>query len=250
MMENFNSIDIFWRLPSDRFSPKRAFIYVQGELGFVPFIVGSGVTGPYQPDAEVWSKHHVVEVFNKMPDPLCPAWTITQVNDDTAFVNLTSFHILKMMPDGNPKAWAETYPVMRDLCMFLKHYGVEELTFLTGINHTKPEMEPQLLVESFHDEVASETPLMLNLPAWAIPMIWDRMGGKANIVAVTQDEGQFVDEQALKLMEEYILDQGIEYHIEWSTRCLVTIMAMRDNLERIERSFDLFPDADEDGEWI
>ena len=130
--ERFESIDIFWKGGKSNFSPKICYIYVQGEYGFIPYIVGNAVTGDKAPIANILSKDMSVEPFNRMPNIVHPTWDITQVTSNTCFISLTNFTPLKMMPDANPDAWRKTYSLIMDLLLWLLLLGGKLLRTLSS----------------------------------------------------------------------------------------------------------------------
>ena len=101
-----------------------------------------------------------------------------------------------MMPDSNPDIWGKSYTLMRDTLQFLAQHGCQQIVFVTSMTITEAEQQADL---------------MLALPAWAMPYMWDGMGKAATVLAVSQDEGQFIDMDAYKLLREYLIAVGLDY---------------------------------------
>lgn len=245
--ERFESIDIFWKGGKSNFSPKICYIYVQGEYGFIPYIVGNAVTGDKAPIANILSKDMSVEPFNRMPNIVHPTWDITQVTSNTCFISLTNFTPLKMMPDANPDAWRKTYSLIMDLLLWLKKNGCQQINFLTAMNINEASKESKLLVYDMHNEIRPEEDLLLTLPAWAIPYLWNKLGGKSCVICIAQDEGQYIDQNAFDELEEYMIALGLPYDKVHRDRTMKVLLTMRDSLEQLSNDFDIF--GNEGGDW-
>ena len=220
---------------------------MQGEYGFIPYIVSSCVESGSSPIAEVMSQNMTIEPFNRMPNMVKPSWTITQVKSDTCFVCLTNFPSIQMMPDANPDVWRKTYPMMMDLLLMLKENGCQQINFLTAMNTSRAEQQSDLLVYDMYNKIRPEKDLILALPSWFLPHAWDSMGGKSCVIVAVQDEGQYIDSQAYELMEEYIIAVGLPYDKVHKDRLTQILLSMRDKIEGIEGSFQLFDE--EGGDW-
>tara|TARA_R110002012_G_scaffold9222_2_gene42481 strand:- start:19857 stop:20606 length:750 start_codon:yes stop_codon:yes gene_type:complete len=245
--ERFESLDIFWKGTKSTFSPKICYIYVQGEYGFIPYIVGSSVESGKKPIAEIVSKNMSIDPFNRMPNMVKPCWSITQVSSNTCFININNFHAIKMMPDSNPDVWEKSYPLMMDLLLFLKQNGCSQINFITSMNAGEADVESDLLIYDMHNEIRPEQDLLLSLPAWAMPHLWREMGGKSCVVCVIQDEGQYIDKQAFDLLEDYIVALGLPYDKVHRDRLSQVLLSVRENIETLGHSFDIF--GDDGGDW-
>lgn len=247
--ERFESLDLFWKGAKSTFSPKIVYIYLQGEYGFIPYIIGSAVESKKEAVLEIMSPSMSVEPFNRMPNMVTPTWSVTQVSSNTCFISLTNFTPIKMMPDANPEVWAKTYPMLMDLLLLLKSRGCQQINFLTAMNTATADQPSELLVYDMFNDIRPEIDMLLTLPAWFLPYTWSKMGGKACIVCAVQDEGQYIDHQAFDMMEEYIIALGLPYDQVHKDRLTQVILSVRERVEEIGDSFDIFGD-DGDGEWV
>lgn len=246
--ERFNSLDLFWKQPKSNFRPKICYVYVQGEYGFIPYIAGSSVEAGKGATVEIMSPNMSVDPFNRMPNHVPPNWTITQVSSNTVFLNLTNFFPIKLMPDANPDAWMKSYPAMIDVLLFLKENGCTKLNFLTSMNMSEATEESDLFVYDLKLDIRPENPLLLTMPAWAMPLIWHKMGLHACIICVQQDEGQYIDEQAYSILEEYLIASGLPYDKVHRDRLMQVLLSVRENVESVFSDFDVFDD--EGGELV
>ena len=245
--ERFESLDIFWSQPKQNFSPKICYIFLQGEFGFIPYIASSAICGNKKPIVEIMSPNMSVEPFNRMPNMVKSSWNVTQVSSNTCFVNITSFPTIKMLPDANPQTWRSTYSMMMDLLLWLEHNGCKQINFLTSMNTSSAEQESDLMVYDLYNDIRPEVDLLTALPAWFIPSTWHMMGGKACVICVIQDEGQYIDQDAYALLEEYLMALGLPYDNVHKERITQVLLSVRDRVEAIEDTFELF---DEDGgDW-
>ena len=246
--ERFESLDIFWRADKARFSPKICYIYLQGEYGFIPYIASSAVCGAKNPIAEIMSPNMSVEPFNRLPNMVKSSWGITQVTSNTCFVNLTSFPSVKMMPDANPDIWRKTYPMLMDLLLWLKESGCKQINFITSMNTSSADQDSDLMVYDLYNDIRPEADLLTALPAWFIPSTWHMMGGKACVICAIQDEGQYIDQDAYRLLEEYLIALGLPYHNVHKERITQVLLSVRERVEQLGDTFDIF---DEDGgDWV
>ena len=209
--EPFKSLDVIWRKESHIFSPKVCYIYVQGEFGFLPYICASGLAGKITPVCEIMSENMSVEPFNRLPNPVPPSWGITQIEKNVALLSINHHYPMAMMPDSNPDIWGKSYTLMRDTLQFLAQHGCQQIVFVTSMTITEAEQQADLYEYDIKNNIHPESPLMLALPAWAMPYMWDGMGKAATVLAVSQDEGQFIDMDAYKLLREYLIAVGLDY---------------------------------------
>ena len=70
---------------------KNVYIYVEGEYGFIPLIVGKSMEESKPLIASIMSRYQNVESFNRMPKPNDPSWRVTAVKDDTIFIAITNW---------------------------------------------------------------------------------------------------------------------------------------------------------------
>ncbi len=82
--------------------------------------------------------------------------------------------------------------------------------------------------------------------AWIFPFVANRMGIKSTVVCVTQDEGQFIDTEALKLVKEFFVAMGFSYDHEKAKNTIATVRNMESQIN--EQRW--FTDDDEDGAWM
>ena len=144
------------------------------------------------------------------------------------------------MPDANPDAWRKTYSLIMDLLLWLKKNGCQQINFLTAMNI-------KLLVYDMHNEIRPEEDLLLTLPAWAIPYLWNKLGGKSCVICIAQDEGQYIDQNAFDELEEYMIALGLPYDKVHRDRTMKVLLTMRDSLEQLSNDFDIF--GNEGGDW-
>ena len=88
--ETYEEIDIVWNKPRSHLTARNLYVIVQGEVGFVPFILGAGIAGKNKNNCEILSKHMSVDVFNKYPEPVPPTWHITQFDDKNAMLVISN----------------------------------------------------------------------------------------------------------------------------------------------------------------
>lgn len=242
--DRFESLDLFWGSTDSKntFRPKICYIYVQGEYGFIPYIIGSSVEGRKKPTVEILSKDMAVEPFNRMPNLVRPCWTATQVSSNTCFVCISNFPSIDMMPDANPEVWGQTYPLMMDLLLFLKSHGCKQVNFISSMNTSDATQASDLLIYDMYNDIRPDTDLLLALPAWGITHLWQIMGGQSCVICVVQDQGQYIDQEAFNLLEEYIIAIGLPYDKVHRDRLTQVLLSVRENMEQLSSTFDLFDD--------
>lgn len=74
------------------------------------------------------------------------------------------------------------------------------------------------------------------------------MGLRCSVIAVTQDEGQFIDTQALSIAKEYFLAMGLPYDNERAVKTVKTVKNMEDDLN--SERWSLSDEDEEDGGWL
>jgi len=239
-MKSFGTLDLIINENDLPFNPERVLVFVQGEVGFLPWIVGSSMIKGREPNVEIFSRYMCVEPLNRMPEPVNPAWTITQVDEDTALLNITTWFPVSMMPDANHGMWFHTYPVMRDVVEFLRSEGAISLCFLAAINGNEQVDHSQgegIIEINVGDNVSTDGEVPLILPAWFIPYLFDRFGGSSQILAILQDEGQYLDDQALGGLMIHMKSQGFPVDFDAMTETLKRVIQMQPAIENIERMF-------------
>lgn len=247
MIEQHGSVDFFFKegWGPETFRPKKVIVYVEGEYGFIPLIVGKSLEGDNKPCVEILSQHQTVDAFNQYPKMLNPAWTMTHIDKNTVLLSITNWAHLTVDLHSNPGMWQEAYPMIRDIMFGLKEHGCEMLSFITCMNNQEPEERSQLLFYDF-STVKPEKDLILAPPAWIFPFVANRMGIKSTVVCVTQDEGQFIDTEALKLVKEFFVAMGFSYDHEKAKNTIATVRNMESQIN--EQRW--FTDDDEDGAWM
>lgn len=247
-METFGSLDFIVNHPMNypAHDPKRALIFVQGEAGFLPWIVGRGVIGKRKPDYEILSRYMDVEALNMIPNPVAPGWLVTQVSEDTLVVNITNWFPVSPLPDSNHGMWFRTYPMMRDLVLWLREMGVEELFFLAAMNSQNVVKEDEgVEIYSIDGE---EDPIPLLMPAWFIPYFFKKNGGESHIVAVEQDEGLFIDDEALARIGAAVAWLGFSMDTKSMQEAIEHIFAHKEEIEGIEGLFNGVHNGEDEGE--
>jgi hypothetical protein len=240
------SVDFYWNIPTIGFNPKSVIIYVEGEYGFIPLIVGKGLEGKTQTAIEIMSSYQSVEPFNQMPNTMNPAWTITQLNRDTVSIAISNWWPMEIDLDSNPEMWSKAYPMLRDIIIFLKQHGTQSLTFFTCMNNQNADENSELLVYDMHNDFRPTQDLILAPPAWIAPFIAHRLGIRSAVVAATQDEGLFVDDKALSLAKEYFMALGLSWDEERAQNTRNTLKNMEEDLT--SRRFLI--DDDDEGGWL
>jgi len=239
-MESFNSLDIIWRERQSTFNPKICYIYVQGEFGFLPYICATGLAGNRKPHVEILSPNMCVEPFNRLPNPVPPSWNITQIGKNIALLSINHHFPMTMMPDTNPDVWSKCYDTMRDVLKFLEAQGCNQIVFVTSMTMTEADEVSDLYVYDIKNNIQPESPLMLALPAWAMPYLWDGMGKAASVIAISQDEGQFIDMEAYALLREYLIAVGLDFDDTHAERTMKMVKLVQGSMEAIGSSFDEF----------
>ena len=77
----------------------------------------------------------------------------------------------------------------------------------------------------------------LILPAWFMPYLFHRLGGVSRIVAILQDEGQYLDDQALGGLMIHMKSRGFPTDFDAMTKVLQRVIQMQPAIENIERMF-------------
>ena len=247
MIEQHGSVDFYFKeKPEDglSFAPKNVIVYVEGEYGFIPLIVGKSLEGKNKPAVEIMSRHQCVDAFNQLPKLLSPAWTLTQINKRTAMLAITNWPQFTLEMGANTDMWSVAYPMIRDIIIGLKSHGCETVSFVTSMNMTSPDEQSEILVHDFQT-VQPEKDMILAPPAWIFPFVAHRMGLKSSCMCVTQDEGQFIDTEALKLVRDWFVAMGFSYDHAKAKNTIKTIRNMEDQLN--DQRF--FSDDDE-GAWM
>jgi len=249
--ESYEEIDIVWNRPRSHLTAKNLYVIVQGETGFVPFILGAGIAGKNKNNCDILSKHMSVDVFNKFPEPVPPTWHITQFDKNNALMVITSLFPMVMSPDSNPDIWYKSYPMFKSVCRWLQSEGFCSMNFITMNNINEASEEPKLFVHDLTTKMTTpaDSTMFLNLPAWSLPYLWNKMGGRAVITAATQDEGQFIDKSSLELLRLYVTALGVEYETEFADMAEETVRRVQSQIEMYEKGFS-FGGDDEEGEWV
>ena len=247
MFTQTGTIDCFWHQPMINFNPKRVYVYVEGEYGFIPLIVGKALEGKLKPYIEILSSQQSVDPFNQMPNTINPCWTLTQVDRAVVILSITNWWPLEVDMGKNVDMWSYTYPMLRDVILMLKENGCEYLSFFTCMNNHEAEQSAELLVCDLHNDFRPTQEMVLTPPAWMMPFIGHRLGLRCSVIAVTQDEGQFIDTQALSLAKEYFMAIGLPYDEERAGKTVKTVKNMEDDLTSQRY---LFGDDEDEGGWL
>ena len=237
------SIDLFFKgtFPQKQFT--NVYFYVEGEFGFIPLIVGKSIEGDGTHMADILSPYLNVESFNRIPNINSPAWRMTAVKDDTIFIAITNwFPNSDGRGEPNPDLWKNSYPIMRDLLMFLKKHTCERVTFLTSMNILDNEKEPQLLMSN---QLSEGDEMYLALPAWSYTHLAELMGMESEVMCVTQDEGLFIDPQALGMVVAHFVYEEFPFDTDKMDNTIQTLKGLEDQLN--EQAFD---EDSTMGEWV
>ena len=245
-VETHGCADFYFHQDAETFRPKRVYVFVEGEYGFIPLIVSKSLEGKNKPTVEIMSQHQSVDAFNQMPNMMNPAWTITQVDKNTAVLCITNWWPLTVDLHSNPQMWSHTYPLLRDIIIGLKEHGCEALSFFTIMNNHEADENSEILVYDIHNNLRPEKDLILSPPAWIMPHLADRMGLRASVICITQDEGHFIDTDSLKLAKDFFIALGHEYDHERSKNTIESIRNMQDDLQN--QRFML--GDDDEGGWL
>lgn len=248
MFTQTGTIDCYWYQPMINFNPKRVYVYVEGEYGFIPLIVGKALEGKTKPYIEIMSGQQSVDPFNQMPNTINPCWTLTQVGREDVVLSISNWWPLEVDMGKNVDMWSNTYPMLRDIILFLKEHGCQSLSFFTCMNNHEAEQSAELLICDLHNNFRPTQELILSPPAWIMPFIGHRMGLRCSVIAVTQDEGQFIDTQALSIAKEYFLAMGLPYDNERAVKTVKTVKNMEDDLN--SERWSLSDEDEEDGGWL
>ncbi len=246
MIEQYGSVDFYFKEDVSTFRPTKVIAYVEGEYGFIPLIAGKSLESKKKPSVEILSKNQCVDAFNQFPKMLNPCWTLTQISSDTVTLAITNWHPMNIDLHSNPDMWTKAYPMIRDVLLGLKKHGCKALTFLTSMNMQQPDEKPELLFHAFQPHLKSPKELVLAPPAWIFPFVANRLGLESMVMCVTQDEGQFIDTDALKLVKGWFVALGYSYD---NTRAKNTIQTIR-NMEEQLNEQRWFSGDDEGGEWV
>ena len=137
-VETYGTADFYFRDDAQTFRPKRVYVFVEGEYGFIPLIISKSLEGKNKPIVEIMSHHQSVDAFNQMPNMMNPAWTLTQIDKNTAVLSITNWWPLTVDLHSNPEMWSHAYPLLRDIVIGLKAHGCEALSFFTIMNNHDP----------------------------------------------------------------------------------------------------------------
>lgn len=246
MIQRYGSVDFYFKGEPAAFRPKKVIVVVEGEYGFIPLIVANSLIGKNKPMVEILSEHQAVDAFNQFPKMLNPAWTLTPIDKNTMILSITNWQPMNLGLHSNPGMWATSYPMIRDIILGLKEHGCETLSFLTCMNNQQAEETAELMFYDFGIN-KPEKDLILSPPAWIFPLLANRMGVKASVVCVSQDEGQFIDTDALKLAKEFFVANGFSYDNEKAKNTIKTIRNMEETLNE-QRWFS--EEDDDEGAWM
>ncbi len=246
MIEQHGSVDFYFKKDSATFRPVKVIVYVEGEYGFIPLIVGKSLEGKIKPSVDILSKNQSVDPFNQFPKMLNPAWTLTQIDSNTVTLAITNWSPFNTEMSSNLDMWEKAYPMIRDIILGLKQHGCKALSFMTSMNNQHSEESSELLFHSFDPLLKTEKDLILAPPAWMFPFVAHLLGLESMIMCVTQDEGQFIDTEALKLVKEWFVALGHDYDNKKAKNTIQTIRNMEEQLNE-QRWFT----GGEDGEdWL
>jgi hypothetical protein len=230
MMQNFRDIDIFFNDGTKQINAKNTFIYVEGEYGFIPLICGKAVEANGYEIGQIASKYQNVESFNRFPQPNLPTWRVTQTNEDTIFVAITNwFPNSDGKGEPNPSLWSNSYPVMKSLLQWLQQNGCKNVTTLTSMNILDAEKNSSVNVHDSHNDWQgkySDEDSYLALPAWSFPWLADKMGMYGRCVVTSQDEGQFIDYEALTKTQIWLSLQGLEFDKSVTEKTIHMLMSV------------------------
>ena len=225
---------------------KNVYIYVEGEYGFIPLIVGKSMEESKPLIASIMSRYQNVESFNRMPKPNDPSWRVTAVKDDTIFIAITNwFPHSDGRGEPSPTLWKNSYLLVRDLVMFLIRNGTKELTFLTSMNIIDGDREPQLLQAStLENNPHLDEEMYLALPAWSFVFTARLAGLHADVLCITQDEGQFIDPTALGLAISHFVMLGYDFDMGVMDSTIQTLKSLEDDI-----GAQAFDEDSSMGEW-
>lgn len=247
MMTHHGCADFFWNGPVINFNPKNVYAYVEGEYGFIPLITGKALEGKTKSYVDIISSKQNIEAYNRMPSLVSPAWTLTQISRDTVTLAITNWHPLNGDMGANDDMWSDCYPLLRDILVALKQQGCETFNFFTTMNNHEAQQQAEILVYDMHNDIRPTQELILAPPAWMAPFIANKIGLRSGVICVTQDEGLFVDSQALSIAKEFFTAVGLPYDEKRAENTLKTVKNMEDTLSH-QRWMDE-EDGDEGG-WL
>jgi len=230
----FLDIDVFHNESFTMFNPKKVYLYVEGEYGFIPLICGKAIEGDGTEVATITSRYQNIEAFNRLPKPNDIGWRITQVTEDICFIAITNWYP-NSDGKGEPNAdlWKNSYPMMYSLLRYLKMEGCEQICTITSMNILDAEQNPAINVHTSDNDwegLFSDEDSYLALPAWAFPMLADKMGMQGKAVVASQDEGQFIDIEALKKMTIYLQLSGLPWCDKEMEKTISTLMSVETEL--------------------
>lgn len=244
--ETHGSADFYFRGDKETFRPKRVIVFVEGEYGFIPLIVSKSLEGKEKPIVEIMSQNQCVDAFNQMPSLMNPSWTLTQIDKNTCVLCITNWWPLSVELNANPDMWSYAYPLIRDIIFGLKRHGCESLSFFTIMNNHEAETNAELMVYDMHNNIHPEKDLILSPPAWIMPFVADRLDLRASVVCITQDEGQFIDTDALDLAKSFFMALGHAYDEEKAKSTIETVRNMEQDLMAQRWSLR----DDDEGGWL
>jgi len=246
-VNHFGTLDILERESRWDFNPERVVVYVQGEVGFIPWIAGRALAMGEKPCAEILSRYMSVEAFNRLPTPVNPGWLVTQATEDTAVLNITNWFPVTPMPDHNHSLWFHTYPAMRDIVLWLRENGCEEMLFLAAINSQDQEDmgEEGIAVIDVNLDTSVGGAIPLIMPAWFMPYLFVKEGGLARVVAAKQDEGLYLDDEALARMVTTVGAFDFDVDLTTLTKMVSLVMDMQGDIEAIEGTFNSSEDSED-----
>ncbi len=235
MMQSFRDIDIFFNDGTKEINAKNTFIYVEGEYGFIPLICGKAIEATGREIGQMASRYQNVESFNRFPKPNLPTWRITQVNEDTVFIGITNwFPNSDGQGEPSPTLWGNSYPVMKSLLQWLQQNGCKKVTTLTSMNILDAEQNAAVHVHESHTDWKSkydeDQESYLALPAWSFPWLADKMGMYGRCVVTSQDEGQFIDYDALAKTQIWLSLQGIGFDTDVMEKTIKMLMSVETEL--------------------
>ena len=250
MFEKHGEVDIAWRCKPHEFNCKNIYVVVNGEMGFVPLVTAVAMVADNEPDIEIYSAGQGIEAFNNIPNPVADCWKITKITEKTAVLEITNFVEIVMIPQESHETWKTTYPMMRDLLLWLKKIGIQSLTFLTAMNSKNAEDAGEMMVADLYHGINPEHPITVATPAWAMPKLFNRMGGKSCVVCFLQDAGQFICDKSIATAKDYILASGLPYDEAIAMIQREQLMGMEEQINAMRNPFGFDGSGNEGGEWL
>ena len=165
-----------------------------------------------------------------------PGWILYRVENEMKKVvyvlRITNWFSLVARPDSNPHAWLYSYSMVRDTLQVLVSLGVNDLVLLTtnviqrfmldGDESVFLDIDNgEYVVYDFGEDSQLKNDLLLNMPSWIFPYIFNLMTGEqATIVCAGYDkEEPTIDKEARNALSKYC-----SYYLD-----------MPANLERIDK---------------